>query len=136
LNTVITPNIIEFNDNPESTTVTFRENSVLTFDAEGDPNAIFVIRASNITFQNNVTIQLVNQAQHTNIFWDTYGSGTISFEGTNSSIFGVFIGSFVCNNLVLKGHIYTINNLTVNGRLNIEYSCSRIRHLFCQTYTY
>jgi hypothetical protein len=121
LNIVITPNVIAFADNLLSTTVTFLENSVITFDAQNDPNAIFVIRASNFIFQNNVTIKLINQAQHTNIFWVTYNLGTISVEGTNPSIFGVFLcGNFVGNNLDLKGHICVLNNVTVNGTLTID----------------
>jgi hypothetical protein len=121
LNIVITPNVIAFADNLLTTTVTFLQHSVITFDAENDPNAIFVIRASNFIFKNNVTIKLINQAQHTNIFWVTPNEGTISFEGTNPSAFGVFICKyFIGNNLDVKGHIYANESLTVNGTLTID----------------
>ena len=61
-------------------------DGTLTFDAQGDPNAVFVVQiVSALTTQPNSNIDLINGAQASNIFWQvgssaTLGAGT-SFQG-------------------------------------------------------
>jgi type VI secretion system secreted protein VgrG len=67
----------------------------LTFDALGDPSAVFIIRAASTVITSSAsTMTMVNGAQACNIFWQVGSSATL---GTNST----FIG-----------HIYALTSIT------------------------
>jgi LPXTG-motif cell wall-anchored protein len=67
----------------------------LTFDALGDPSAVFIIRAASTVITSSAsTMTMVNGAQACNIYWQVGSSATL---GTNST----FIG-----------HIYALTSIT------------------------
>ena len=105
----------------------FLDNSVITFDARGISNAVFLLGSVNITFGDNVSVKLLNNARHTNIIF--VSTHHMTFTGT-SSMSGMFLSSsIVVDNLCLRGSIATgkgfdeiANILTVNGSLHIDAS--------------
>ena len=100
--------------------LTINANTAITFNAQNNPNAVFIITAKNIIFENNITIILKNGARNINIFW--ISDNTISFIGTTTYMPGIFYAnSITVNNLTVKGHIFCRPlNLTVTGTLNIN----------------
>ena len=62
---------------------------VLTLDAQGDPNAVWVFQAgSDLTVASGSSVSLVNGAQSCNIFWQVTSSAGL---GTNSHFRGTII---------------------------------------------
>ncbi|WP_204059058.1 DUF4082 domain-containing protein [Microbispora corallina] len=53
----------------ESTTDDFSINGTLTLDAQSDPDAVFVFRASTLTVGRSSNIALVGGAQEDNVYW-------------------------------------------------------------------
>lgn len=81
-------------------------NGVLTLDAQGDANAIFVIQsADNLNIASGARIALLGGAQACNIYWQ---SGNGVFLGTNS----IMVGNVVAYNAISLG-----NGALLNGRL-------------------
>jgi hypothetical protein len=79
---------------------------VLTLDAEGDPNAVFVFQAgSTLTTASSSSVALVNGAQPCNVFWQIGSSATL---GTSSTLAG---------NVLALTSISVNDGVTVNGRL-------------------
>jgi len=79
---------------------------VLTLDAQGDPNAVFVFQvASTLTTASGSRVKLINGAQPCNVFWQIGSSATL---GTSS----VFVG-----NILALTSISVNDAVTVNGRL-------------------
>lgn len=69
----------------------------LTLDAQGDANAVFVIKTgSTLTTASNASVALINSAQSCNMFWQVGSSATL---GTNT---------------VLEGNILALSSITMN----------------------
>jgi hypothetical protein len=104
---------------PDNEGVSF-QNTIITFDAGGDTNGQFFITADYFTF-TNVTFILSSSAQANNIFWVSRDDVSI----TNSSVPGIIttssLGSVVSvitndnTNIVMNGHIFSKNNVTLNS---------------------
>ncbi|MEU0567475.1 DUF4082 domain-containing protein [Nonomuraea sp. NPDC005983] len=95
---------------------TFGITGTLTLDAQGDPDAIFIFKASTLSTANVSNINLLRGAQANNLFWQVSGSATLgtlsTFRGnvlarssvtvsSGAAVFGrVFAGN---NNVILQG---------------------------------
>ena len=80
---------------------------VLTFDAQGDPDAIFVIRVNGaLTSVAGSTIVLINGADAANIFWTSQGATAL---GANTTFSGTA--------LAVGGAAGIGNSSTLDGRL-------------------
>jgi type VI secretion system secreted protein VgrG len=76
---------------------TFANSGTLTFDAQGDPSAVFVFQAaSTVITSPNSTMVLTNGAQACNIFWQVGSSATLGVSST------------------FRGHIYALTSITAN----------------------
>jgi hypothetical protein len=108
-------------------------SGVLTFDGEGDADALFVIIVNGAeAISTLATTSVINGAQSCNIFWVVVGALTI---GDGCSLKGTYIGSGAigANTLTLEGRILTptgalaltSSNITVptglNTSLNLGY---------------
>ena len=96
-----------------SSSIDYDTDCSITFDAEGDSNAqFFIISDSNITFNNVLSIQLINGATNRNVFW--LANTDIRFTGSSPSIIpGCFIAYnsiSILNNSNILGHLYAENN--------------------------
>ena len=82
----------------------FANSGTVTFDAQGDPNAIFVMQSpsSTITTATSSTMLLTNGAQACNIFWAIGSSATL---GVNSTFLG---------------HLYAQTSITANTGATIH----------------
>jgi Ice-binding-like len=79
---------------------------VLTLNAAGDPNAVFVFQAgSALTTASGSSVVLINGAQSCNVFWQVTSSATL---GTGSS----FVGT-----IIALTSITLTTGATVNGRV-------------------
>jgi serine protease AprX len=77
----------------------------LTLDAQGDPNAVFVLRAgSTLTTAAVSEVKLVNAAQACNVFWKVGSSATL---GT---------GSVLVGNILAQTSISMSAGVTLDGR--------------------
>jgi hypothetical protein len=100
----------------------------ITLDAQGDPNAQFIIIAgSSMTFNNIPSITLRGGATNCNVFWGT-GDGDITFTGTMPpSIPGVFIaGTSItfANGCNVSGRLYAqTGNVTFSGTSFVDATC-------------
>ncbi|GLY95411.1 ice-binding family protein [Actinoplanes sp. NBRC 103695] len=71
----------------------------LTLDADGDPNAVFILRAATtlITEASNSSVALIDGAQACNVFWQVGSSATLgvstSFVGTLMATTSVTVNS-------------------------------------------
>ncbi|MDX6370055.1 MAG: hypothetical protein QOG93_1557, partial [Gaiellaceae bacterium] len=81
-------------------------NSSLTLDGQGDPNAVFIIRAvSDLTFAAGASINLIGNANPCNVFWKV-----------NSAFLTAANSTFVGTILALT-QITLAADITVEGRL-------------------
>ena len=86
-------------------------DGTLTFDAQGDPNAVFVVQiVSALTTQPNSNIVLINGAHASNVFWQvgssaTIGSGT-TFQGNILALTSI---TLVGNTSIAPGRALAIN---------------------------
>ena len=67
-------------------------NGVVTLDARGDANAVWIFQVgSSLTVNNNAKLLLINGAKAGNVYWAVFASSTL---GTNVSFKGnVLAGS-------------------------------------------
>lgn len=80
-------------------------DSILTLDAQGNPNAIFIIQIDGaLTTTISSQVLLINSASFCNVFWQVNGAVTL---GENS----VFNGTIVSN-----GAISLLDSAALNGR--------------------
>ena len=87
----------------------FGLTGTLTFDAQGNPNAVFIVQAgSTLITASDSSILLVNGAQACNVFWVVGSSATL---GTGSD----FVG-----NVLAYMSITADTGATVDGRLLAE----------------
>ena len=78
----------------------------VTFDGQGNPNAIFTIKASSsLLLDPGSTMNLINGAQACNIFWNVATSATLD---TSSSFYG---------HLYAAVSISALNGATIHGNL-------------------
>ncbi|MFI7642185.1 DUF4082 domain-containing protein [Nonomuraea sp. NPDC049400] len=99
-----------------STNGTFSISGTLTLDAEADPDAVFVFRASSLAAANVSNINLVGGAQEKNVFWQI--SGTVSL-GTFCTFRGNALASgsaSVDSGAAVFGRVFSLNNaVTLQG---------------------
>ena len=70
-----------------ATTVSIASGGVLTLDAAGDPNAVWIFQVgSALSINNNARVVLINGAKANNVFWAVAGAASIgaqaNFAGT------------------------------------------------------
>jgi hypothetical protein len=76
---------------------TFANSGTLTFDAQGDPFAVFIFQAaSTVITSPSSTMVLTNGAQACNIYWQVGSSATLGVSST------------------FRGHIYALTSITAN----------------------
>jgi hypothetical protein len=80
-------------------------DSILTLDAQGDPNAIFIIQIDGaLTTTISSQVLLINSASFCNVFWQVNGAVTLS----ENSVFN--------GNIVANGAISLLDSASLNGR--------------------
>ncbi|MEV4457620.1 DUF4082 domain-containing protein [Microbispora sp. NPDC049633] len=80
-------------------------DGTVTFDAQGDPDAIFVLRASSLTVARVGNVDRVDGAQEDNIYWQLTGTASLG-------VFATFRG-----NVLATGNISVSSGAFVYGRL-------------------
>ncbi|MEV0231195.1 DUF4082 domain-containing protein [Nonomuraea sp. NPDC050786] len=99
-----------------STNGTFSISGTLTLDAEADPDAVFVFKASTLTAANVSNINLVGGAQEKNVFWQITGSVSL---GTFCTFRGNALASgatSVSSGAAVFGRVFSLNNtITLQG---------------------
>ncbi|MFF5109108.1 ice-binding family protein [Streptosporangium sp. NPDC000509] len=83
----------------------FQLTGEVTLDGQGNPNALFVLRAPGLITAPASTVTLVNGAQACNVFWQVGGSATLG------------AGSVFAGNILALTSITAADGTTVNGRL-------------------
>jgi LPXTG-motif cell wall-anchored protein len=82
---------------------TLANSGTVTFDAQGDSTAIFVLRAASTLITSPASsMTLINGAQACNIYWQVGSSATV---GVNSTV---------------SGHIYALTSITANSGATIN----------------
>ena len=82
---------------------TFQITGTLTLDAQGDPSAVFIFKtASTLVTAGASRVNLVNNAQACNIFWQVGSSATL---GTTS---------------ILKGNVLALASITLTTGASVE----------------
>lgn len=98
----------------------FQITGVLTLDAQGDPNAVFIFQSdSTLITASNSSVSLINGAQACNVFWQVGSSATL---GTGSNFQGTIMaqqaitdngGSTINGRLLASVQAVTLNNTNV-----------------------
>jgi hypothetical protein len=93
----------------------------VTLDAQGDPNAVFVFKAtSTLTTAGSSTVALVGGATACNVFWQVGSSATL---GTNSVFVGTVLaltsvaattGASISGRLLARNGAVTLDNNVIN----------------------
>jgi gliding motility-associated-like protein/uncharacterized repeat protein (TIGR01451 family) len=103
---------VQFGNNLVLTPHTYRMSAAATFtdtlylDAQGDPNAVFVIQINGALSTSTYSkVNLINGAQSQNVFWKVEGAVSIND-------YSVFRGTIICNN----GAISLTNGVYLDGR--------------------
>ncbi|MCG6117976.1 MAG: ice-binding family protein [Aquimonas sp.] len=90
----LTPGVYRFSTSAQLT-------GTLTFDAQGDPNAVFIVQiGSTLTTASNAVVRVINGGSGCNVFWQVGSSATL---GTGTA----FIG-----------HIVALSSITLNTGAN------------------
>jgi hypothetical protein len=80
--------------------------TVFTIDGQGNPNAVFIFQVGGaLAVGANFNMELINEAQAKNVFWQVNGAGSIGADST-------FVGTMLANGAISSGA-----NSIVNGRL-------------------
>ncbi len=103
-----------------------RVNGVLTLDAQGDSNAIFILKANaNLNVGANAVIKLINGANSNNVFWQVGGNADIGvaarFAGrlfAHASIVAN-TGASIRGSLLSCGAGVELNGNTINSAASI-----------------
>jgi hypothetical protein len=95
---------------------------VLTLDAQGDPNAVWVFQiATTLITASNSQIILIGGAQAPNIFWQVGSSATLGsasmFKGTILALTSITlnIGARLDGNALARNGAVTLDNNIING---------------------
>ncbi len=91
-------------------------NGIVTLDAQGDPNAIFVIQAmDSMNIASGSQIRLIGSAQACNVFWQSNNS---VFLGSNS----INLGNFIAANSISLANGALLNGraLSRNGSVSLD----------------
>lgn len=114
-----------------ASSITFQAIPIV-FDAGGNPNAQFYVKASStITLNNIPSITLINGAVACNIFW--FAGTAISFTGTVPSIPGILIaGSAItfANATDISGRLYAKTAITFAAASSVT-SCTQTIYPVC-----
>ncbi|WP_051866481.1 ice-binding family protein, partial [Streptosporangium roseum] len=98
---------------------TFGITGTLTLDAEGEPDAVFVFKASTLSTANVSNINLVNGAQTKNVFWQVSGSATLGTYSTFRGSVLALTSITVSTGAALYGRAFALNNtVTLQGTNN------------------
>ena len=99
---------------------TFSLNGTLTLDAQGNPNAVFIFKATTTLITGATgNVNLINQAQSANVFWQVGSSATL---GAGSTIRGSILaftsitattGAIVDGRLLALGAAVTLDTNTI-----------------------
>ena len=81
----------------DSLSGTFQITGVLTLDAEGDPNAVFIFKtATTLITAGASSVNLINGAKASNVFWQVGSSATLGgasdFKGTILALTDISLG--------------------------------------------
>ena len=96
-----------------SNAVALSLNTVLTLDAENDPNAIFLFQvdAALNTGANTSSVVLIRGAQASNVYWQVSGAVTLgansSFTGTVMGLAAITVGA----STIVEGHMLSLNGV-------------------------
>jgi methionine-rich copper-binding protein CopC len=98
-------------------------NAILTLDAQGDANAVFVFQmASTLTTDSGTSIVLANGAQAKNIYWQVGSSATL---GTTSIFKGnilAFVTITVNNGTIVDGRLFAGSGGNASGAVTVQSS--------------
>lgn len=110
------PGVYTDNDAPDSLSIT----GTLTLDGGGDADSIFIFQSgSTLTTASGSVVNLINDAQACNVFWQIGSSVTL---GTTSDFSGTILasdsitdngGSTIDGRLLASGALVTLNNTTI-----------------------
>ena len=90
----------------ESAGGTFQITGTLTLDAQGDPNAVFILKTSStLITASSSNVDIINSGHACNVFWQVGSSATL---GTSSSFRGTILA---------LASITVTTGVTVDGRL-------------------
>ena len=96
-------------------------DGTLTLDAGGNPNAVFVLRATTLVTGSNSAIKLINGASACNVFWQVGSSATL---GSNSTVVGTVVarasvtadtGTSVAGRLLAQSGAVTLDSTSVTA---------------------
>jgi len=95
-------------------------NGVLTLDAQGDPNAVFIFQiGSTLLAAINSSVQLINGAQDANVFWQVGSSATlaagVAFRGNIIALASITLsnGTRVSGRALARTAAVTMDNSSV-----------------------
>jgi hypothetical protein len=115
-------------------------HGVLTLDAQGDPNAVFVIQTgSTLTTASNSSIVLINRASADNVYWQVGSSATLgassAFEGNLLALTSITLGTsadispgraFAINGAVTMDSNAISRPLTISGTVFLDLNASGV----------
>jgi hypothetical protein len=87
----------------------------VTLDAQGDPDAVFILQAGTLTTASNSHVQLTGRAQACNVFWVIDSSATL---GTDAG----FVGDLLAQQSITMNTRATLNGraLVRNGAVTLD----------------
>ena len=126
-------NVYTIYNNVPDGTISTTSGTVLTFDAQGNPNEVFVIQIDEaFTVNGLLTFDLINQAQANNIFWIVKDAATISVSsnppqtfdgsilaGTSFTMSAAGGGSGVLAGTI-NGCVFAITDNTLAGQTDVN----------------
>lgn len=85
-------------------------SGILTLDAQGDPNAVFIFQAgSTLITASNSSVVLINGAQACNVFWQVGSSATLNTTSTFQGTILALTSISVTTGVVVNGRLLAIN---------------------------
>ncbi|WP_433240078.1 DUF4082 domain-containing protein [Streptosporangium sp. CA-135522] len=94
----------------------FGITGTLTLDAQGEPDAIFIFKASTFSTANVSNVNLTNGAQAKNVFWQVSGTATLGTYSTFRGNVLALTSVTVSTGAAVSGRVFAINNgITLQG---------------------
>ncbi|MDV6278733.1 ice-binding family protein, partial [Rhodococcus erythropolis] len=85
-------------------------NGTLTLDAQGDPNAVFILQAgSTLITGANAVVDLINGATSNNVFWQVGSSATLGANNTFAGNILAFTSVTVTAGTTVNGRVLALN---------------------------